>query len=307
MGTTTVAATGNAGAALDGFERRVADILRARPVYQEWVDFYRPVFRLQLEEGERLSVHPTQLGAEERRRCLSEGDVLAGRFDPGLDADSLIGLWGRMAAIFRSSNEVLRQAVDAIDRATRDGRFEPGAWLLAQRPRRRELVAEACRQTGASEAVLSELARAVTFPHWEQVARTWLPQPPVPEWQRSLCPVCGGPAGLAEVRCESGAGDSRSALARRLLHCAFCGARWDVPPLGCPACGSDRVSDAKYWFTAREPELRIEFCGACRHYVKAILADRVPGRIHVGLELLTTTHLDAIAQERGLVPLEVGE
>jgi formate dehydrogenase maturation protein FdhE len=93
--------------------------------------------------------------------------------------------------------------------------------------------------------------------------------------------------------------------ARRFMHCPVCGSRWAVPSLACPACGSTKSGDAKYYFTSDEPELRIDFCRSCQHYVKAIDGDKISGRVHVGLELLTATHLDMIAQEKKLSPLEV--
>ena len=73
----------------------------------------------------------------------------------------------------------------------------------------------------------------------------------------------------------------------------------------CPACGSTKSGDAKYLFTADEPELRIDFCESCHHYVKVIDRDKVSGPIHVGLELLAATHLDMMAKEKNLSPLEV--
>jgi formate dehydrogenase maturation protein FdhE len=75
--------------------------------------------------------------------------------------------------------------------------------------------------------------------------------------------------------------------------------------LKCPACDSERSGDAKYYYTPDEPELRIDFCKKCHHYVKAVDGDKIAGPLHVGLELLTTVHLDDIAQEKDLKPLEV--
>jgi FdhE protein len=89
------------------------------------------------------------------------------------------------------------------------------------------------------------------------------------------------------------------------MHCPFCRSRWAVPSLVCPACGSTKSGNAKYYFSSDEPELRIDFCSSCQHYVKTIDGDKVSGRVHVGLELLTATHLDMIAQEKKLSPLEV--
>ena len=89
------------------------------------------------------------------------------------------------------------------------------------------------------------------------------------------------------------------------MACPFCGSCWPAPALKCPACDSTRAGDAKYYFTPDEPDLRIDFCKSCNHYVKVVSTDKTVGRLHLGLELLTTAHLDAIAQEKDLSPLEV--
>jgi FdhE protein len=168
------------------------------------------------------------------------------------------------------------------------------------------MVAEAAGQIQIDGHVLATLARAVTFPHWEYVSRAWLPEDDgLDEWRRFLCPTCGGTPGLAESRTEAGASDLLKGAARRFMHCAFCGCRWPVPGLTCPACSSTKAGSAKYLFTDDEPELRVDFCESCRNYIKVIDGDKVSGPIHVGLELLTTTHLDMLARDKNLSPLEV--
>ena len=198
-----------------------------------------------------------------------------------------------------------RVSREKVDDAEEAGSFTPATWLLEQRPDRDELVADAGRQIGIDESVLATLARAVTFPHWELVAQSWLPEDSVEGWTEFRCPTCGGVPGLVEIRAARSGDEGIAAATRRLMHCPFCGSRWAIAALRCPACDSTRAGDAKYYYTDQEPELRIDFCKSCKHYVKVVNADRITGRLHVGLELLTTTHLDTIAQDKNLEPLEL--
>jgi FdhE protein len=167
------------------------------------------------------------------------------------------------------------------------------------------LVADAGREIGIDESILATLARAVTFPHWKLVAQSWLGQDRLDEWRRFQCPACGGSPALAEDRVRPSTTEGISGARQRLMHCPFCGTQWVVPALKCPACDSTRPGDAKYYYTAKEPELRIDFCKACDHYVKVVNTDKTSGRLHLGLELLTTAHLDAIAHDKGLKPLDI--
>ncbi len=286
-------------------ERRARAILRARPAYEEMVEFYLTIFRRQIEWRDRLVVYPEEVTTEQAQELAREGHVLAERFDPGLDSDSLQQLWTQMKADFRQGNEVLREAIDAIDQAEGKDGFVPSNWLLEQRPDRLELVTEVSERVGVDESILATLARSVTFPHWALVSDAWLPDGPREAWKRSYCPVCGGVAGLVELRKEAGGPESSSSVPRRYAHCSFCGSRWTVPSVKCLGCGSTKAGDAKYFFTPDEPDLRIEFCKSCHRYIKVVDGGKMSGRIHVGLELLTASHLDVIARDKKLSPLEV--
>ena len=290
---------------LKALERRAEVILKARPAYKEMVEFYLTIFRRQIEWRGRLTVHPEEVTEEQARDCLHKGRCLCECYDPGIESQSLLDLWTEMKSVFRRGNEVLREAVGKIDDAEKAGDFAPASWLPEQRPDRYELVTDAARRIGIDESVLATLARAVTFPHWERVARSWLPQDPLEGWKGFRCPTCGGAPALVEMRTKRSADANIRPAPRRLMHCPFCGSRWVVPTLECPACGSTKSGDAKYFFTSDEPELRIDFCKSCHHYVKAVDGDKVSGPIHAGLELLTATHLDMIAREKNLLPLEV--
>ena len=288
---------------LQSLKRRAEAILKARPAYRELVEFYLTVFARQIVWRTRLVVAPEVIDDEQRRQCLGAGKPLGECYSPGLDLDSLLAFWSAMKTVFRSGNDVLSQAVDTIDAAEQAGDFVPDVWLSEQRPERHELITQASRTIGIDESVVASLARAVTFPHWALVAQAWRPKECDYEWKRACCPTCGAAAGLAEIRAGGGGDQNIAAAPQRLLHCAFCGSRWSFPGLECPACGSTRPGDAKYYYTADEPELRIDFCKQCDQYVKVIDGDKINGQVHVGLELLTTAHLDAIATDKNLTPV----
>ena len=286
--------------------QRAEAILKARPAYREMVDFYLTVFSRQIEWRDRLTVDPEPVNDDLRRKCFRRGQAIVECYDPGLDEASLVALWTEMKSVFRQGNEVLRQAVEKIEATEESGDLVPGTWLRELRPDREELMTDAAGRINVDAQMLATLARAVTFPHWQLVARSWLGNTDYRrEWDRSRCPTCGGAPGLAELRSERGTEEGLKPGAQRFMHCPFCATRWGVPGLRCPACGSTKKGDAKYLFTADEPELRIDFCQSCQRYVKVIDGDKISGPVHIGLELLTTAHLDVLAQEKNLSPLEV--
>jgi FdhE protein len=285
-------------------ERRAERILKARPEYQEMLDFYLAVFRRQIEWGDKPVAQPEPVDDEQRRRAWAAGRPLIDEFDPGIDPQSLEDLWTEMKAVFRRGNPTLAEAVDRVQQGEDRGELVPATWLREQRPDREGLVADMADRLGIDAGFLQSLTRAVTFPHWEQVSSRWLPTPYSDDWKRSRCPVCGGAPTLVETKTGKPADGGLTGAAHRYMRCGFCGSRWTVPTMQCPACESTKAGDAKYLFTSEEPELRIEFCKGCRHYIKAVDADKIAGPVHVGLEMLTSAHLDMIAQEKNLTPLE---
>ena len=293
-------------AAVRVLTRRAEQILKVRPAYTEMVGFYLTVFRRQLEWRDRLAVRPDPVDREQVRACLREGTPLVERYDPGIESDSLLALWAEMKAVFRRGNAVLEQAVDKIEQAEQAGDLLPASWLMEQRPDRDELTGDAAERIGVEESMLASLVRAVTFPHWQAVAQAWLPSSGrLHEWKQSRCPTCGGLPVLVELCAEPSAESNITPAPQRFAHCGFCASRWMVPELKCPSCGSTKSGDAKYFFTSEEPELRIDFCKSCNHYVKVVDVGKTSGGFHLGLESLTTVHLDEIAQEKRLTPLEV--
>lgn len=291
------------GPSLEALNGRAEAVRKARPAYRELLEFYLRVFRRQMEWRDRVTVRPEDVDADAARACFGKGTPLLECHDPGIDPASLIELWAEMKEVFRRGNDVLRNAIETIDEAETDGRLVSAAWLPELRPQRPELIADAARTIGVEVTILATLSRATTLPHWERVSQLWLPPGRTEAWKRFTCPLCGGPPVLAETRTARNGQDGLKPAVRRWMHCPFCASRWVVPSLDCPSCGSTAKGDAKYLFTKEEPELRIDFCRSCNHYIKTIDGDKIGDPIHVGIELLTAAHLDVLAREKNLLPL----
>jgi len=107
------------------------------------------------------------------------------------------------------------------------------------------------------------------------------------------CPRCGWPPQVAVLRDEPGS------PGRRYLVCALCASARPFPRVRCPSCGetdSERLHlhEIESW-----PHLRIEECGSCRAYLKAVDLRRDGGAVPI-VEDLASPELDLWAQERDL-------
>ena len=81
-------------------------------------------------------------------------------------------------------------------------------------------------------------------------------------WERGICPGCGAPPLLAELRGAEG---------ERVLRCGRCAAAWRAPRLACIACGShDHARLTALHGAGEEAYRRADCCDACGAYLKAV-------------------------------------
>lgn len=81
---------------------------------------------------------------------------------------------------------------------------------------------------------------------------------------RAACPYCGAAPVAAVLR------DQPEVKGRRTLLCSLCLVEWAFPRTRCPACGEERADRRPHHVSESWPHIRLEECGSCRTYIKAI-------------------------------------
>lgn len=107
------------------------------------------------------------------------------------------------------------------------------------------------------------------------------------------CPRCGWPPQVAVLRDEPGS------PGRRYLVCALCASARPFPRVRCPSCGETDSETLHLHEIESWPHLRIEECGSCRAYLKAVDLRRDGGAVPI-VEDLASPELDLWAQEHEL-------
>ena len=114
---------------------------------------------------------------------------------------------------------------------------------------------------------------------------------------RAVCPHCGGAPLAAVLR------DDPEIRGRRALLCSLCQSEWTFPRTRCPACGEERAEKRPHHVSESWPPIRVEECGSCRTYVKAIDL-REAGLAVPVVDELASVELDLWASGQGLSKLQ---
>ncbi len=110
---------------------------------------------------------------------------------------------------------------------------------------------------------------------------------------RVACPYCGAAPLAAVLR------DEPEIKGRRTLLCSLCLTEWTFPRTRCPACGEERADKRPHHVSESWPHIRLEECGSCRTYIKAIDL-RQDGLAVPVVDELASVELDLWAAEQGL-------
>jgi len=107
------------------------------------------------------------------------------------------------------------------------------------------------------------------------------------QWQKGMCPVCGGRPHLALLEKDTG---------KRYLYCALCEIEWRFRRLGCPYCNSN---ESHYFTVEGLDQYRMFYCDRCHGYLKALDGNKTTGQVDLFQESSQTVQLDITALREG--------
>jgi formate dehydrogenase maturation protein FdhE len=117
-------------------------------------------------------------------------------------------------------------------------------------------------------------------------------------WQHGICPACGAPPLLGELR---GGGTSGSPEHERVLRCGRCLSSWSFPRLRCTKCGETNHRQLSYLHGKGEENFRrAEICSSCNSYLKNIAVLAPLDALELLTADLTSVALDIAALDSGL-------
>jgi hypothetical protein len=231
---------------------------------------------------------------------------------PDLAPKAILEKWARGVPALRNETVAIPEALVAILPALCDalayggagesaahiglaltgGEIDGGSLLRVSLARNREAIRTSALHHGFSPDlvwVIGELGSA-PLAHYCQTRLLEAPAllAAIGGWDRGYCPCCGSwPAFIEQI-------DGRDCL-----RCSYCVATWALSRRRCVYCGN---GDDRFLVAALDvdrPGRRVELCGACGCYTKAVdVASLTPFPL-IAIEDLATMDLDEGAMARG--------
>jgi len=188
------------------------------------------------------------------------------------------------------------EAADRIKASIVETRMDAGSLLTASLARDQNAIRTGANHRGLAADLVWLVAELAVSPFAYALQRSLLspagPGDPtaqaLAQWTHGHCPACGSWPAVAEV-----------AESHRVLRCSFCAFAWELPTYSCIYCGE---SGEKFVTAAPNEERldrRLEVCGTCGAYLKAMDVPVLSPFPLVALADLETMDLDMAAIERG--------
>ncbi|MFN3476054.1 MAG: formate dehydrogenase accessory protein FdhE [Candidatus Methylomirabilales bacterium] len=254
----------------------------------ELLDFYEKVLYEVYRSG--ASPQTSALVGPHLEGRNRKGQTVVERSAFVIDLPKAEALFWRLAEVIKARGGEVGERIGLIEEAVKYGSLAL-ARLLQGAVVEEGYVGGIAEEHNLDPELLAFLVSLSIRPSVEACAKALISFADLNAWYKRVCPLCGSPPKMAELKGEQW-------TSFRWLYCAFCGMSWPSRRLGCPFCGNQDHQQLNLLYAEEDRRCRIETCGACRRYIKVVDNKEFFGLIPF-LEDLATPHLDLLALERG--------
>jgi FdhE protein len=198
--------------------------------------------------------------------------------------------------VSRHGSESLSAQADRLNTANDKWRGLLTAWWNGESPAPNSFFAKVCLQP------YLELLAQLNIP----LIDSQIDKGSEGEQPNRHCPFCGRKPLLAILSDDPSisapiAGGMEGG--RRFLMCGDCLTLWHFPRIACPSCLESDPHKLPYYIAEEYPNLRVDSCETCKHYLKTIdmMKDR---RLIPPVDELAAIPLDLWAVEQGYIKIQ---
>ncbi|MBW2308025.1 MAG: formate dehydrogenase accessory protein FdhE [Deltaproteobacteria bacterium] len=267
---------------------RVREVVKKRPAYAELLDFLVRVIETREKASSELTTELPMQVDEKFQKKLEGGLPVLDRESLPLDKEALRRFLEPMLDLLE---ERKRDEIKKIRSAIADDRIDPVIWVRAALSRAK---AEAANNKDLlDEGLVAFLAHHAASALLGRYAQQYDSTLASIVWEQGYCPICGGLPHMADLRGPEG---------RRFLACGTCNRKWNFPRMTCPFCGNKEQERLGYFWAESEKEYRVDYCTACKKYLKTVDLRERETPLDLEIEDAATFHLDLLAQKKGYQP-----
>lgn len=277
-------------------EREFEVLGKEEYVPQEYVSFWRDLFRYQSDCKKELSTYDFSLGLseEEVSRTLEKGKHLLDFTQVTIERKPFEHLLLRICGALEKYGQWEHDDTERIQRAFDEDRCDVRELLRKAEEEDTDYLESHSQQLHIERVHLHFLATQTGKPLFELFAEKAKNMVEHVVWKERTCPVCGREPAMAKFEKEEG---------RRMLWCSVCGTEWTFRRLQCPFCLNDDHETLRFFFADEGSPYRVDVCDQCKRYLKTVDERKVnEGKeVVLALENIATIFLDLLATGEGFL------
>ena len=273
---------------LDQIKGRIARFQKEKPHYRDILDLYAQILEEQTKAQARLKITVPQVDQKPVTSRLDKGIPVLGTEGFALDLEAAHRLFRTLSEICKKSTPRMGDEIPRITEAVGSGELDLHG-LLSKHYDGAYLQHEAER-FGADKGILAFLVQASVRPSLEAQMEPLRDALDLEGWLQGVCPLCGSPPQIAQLRYEEG---------KRYLQCPLCGCQWRWERIACPYCSNKDHNSLHYLYAEEEEAYRVDLCDQCTGYIKTVDSRKLDYEPSLDLEDIITIHLDILAVEKG--------
>jgi len=267
--------------------KRIQQLKKDRPGYEELFDFYLRIKREQEKIKESLKIDLIQLKKNREDLLQERESPLLQRDEFLLDLESSVFLFQSICHLGKESNPYMAHQAAKIEQLLDNKKID--LKKILGKGFNEDTINKTSDRFELDKNIFSYFIRASIAPSI-QACLNQLCEKIDPEiWRKGYCPVCGSVPYLNLLKGDHG---------KRYLICSYCEYQWGFDRMICPFCNNQNPESLHYFYGEGEEAFRINLCDQCRQYIKSIDMGNMDG-LFPALEDLATIHLDLIAIQKG--------
>jgi FdhE protein len=272
---------------MEVLKKRIQQIKKRRPGYEEILEFYQKVKEEQEKIKASLNVEPVLFKREWKELLKKEGFSLIEKKDFPLDIEASFSLFQSLCQIAKNANPHMAEQVKKIEEHIHHKRMDLRE--LLKESVNEQKVEQITHELGLDKKIFLFLIHQSVRPSIEAGVKKILNEMDTEAWMKGYCPICGTLPFLSLLKEEVG---------KRFLLCSYCGNQWRIDRLICPFCNNTEQRTLHYFYGEGEEAFRIDLCDKCHQYIKTIDLRKIEAS-DLFLEDLATLHLDVLASQKG--------